>query len=469
MLGNGASAGDAAAAMYFTMAVTLPSRVGLAGDGVCIGFDSGKVTEEDPKGTAYQFLSAATAGVPTGPRAMATLHARLGLMRWEEVIAPAENLARFGQGVSRALAQDIALASQKISRSPDLRRSLSNQSGDLAREGDRIVQDELSAVLGGIRRRGAEYLHNGSFAERLSSSATTVGWPLTRAALREGRPQVGGALRLAYGRDFVYLPPPPAQGGLATAQLWEILTDLKNYDRGDAERRHLLAEVSARVNAGRAGWGGLSTARAQSLLSDAALEALIAGYDSGRHSAPAGAAAPLESNPFGAGFVVADRWGQSVACSFTQNALFGSGEVVPGTGLLLPAPAAPGAAGLTPMIIGNENTGDLRYASAANGGLAGPVAAIAVALEATLVGQPLQSAIAAPRVVHVGAPDVTWHEPELPAAAKQSLAGRGHNLREAPGLGGVNALYCTQGLLGGGESCDVATDPRGFGLAARAQ
>src|SRR3546814_11772293 len=48
-----------------------------------------------------------------------------------------------------------------------------------------------------------------------------------------------------------------------------------------------------------------------------------------RHApATAGATLPAVSNPFTAGFVVADRWSSAVACSFTMNGLFGAGRVI---------------------------------------------------------------------------------------------------------------------------------------------
>src|SRR3546814_20555313 len=44
-------------------------------------------------------------------------------------------------------------------------------------------------------------------------------------------------------------------------------------------------------------------------------------------------------NPWATGFVAVDRRGRAVACNVTQNDIFGSGRVAPGTGILLaPAP-----------------------------------------------------------------------------------------------------------------------------------
>ena len=69
VLGNGGTAVDAAVAMYFAMAVTLPSRVSLGGGGVCVLFQGG-----EKRGHAIEFLArAAPSGgmVPSGMRAMA--------------------------------------------------------------------------------------------------------------------------------------------------------------------------------------------------------------------------------------------------------------------------------------------------------------------------------------------------------------------------------------------------------------
>jgi gamma-glutamyltranspeptidase/glutathione hydrolase len=90
-------------------------------------------------------------------------------------------------------------------------------------------------------------------------------------------------------------------------------------------------------------------------------------------------------------------------------------------------------------------------------------------LETVGGGRVLDEALAMARVHHGGAPDVLWHEPGVNPAALAALRRRGHDLRQVPALGHVNAFFCPKGLKDEPGSCGVANDPRGFGLAYVAQ
>ena len=480
VLGNGGTAADAAVAMYFTMTVTMPSRVGIAGGGVCLAHNSGLGFQEgDPFDEAYVFLPDPAAPARpqlAGPRAMAVMHARHGAQRWELLLGEAERLARMGAGASRAFVTDLDAAAAFVSASPDLKAAFSNRSGALAREGDQIVRSQLSGLISGLRRQGAGYLYTGAFASRFVEAAGTIGVPLSVEELRDAGPVVTAPLSVPYGDNVAYFPPPPGSGGPLAAQLWGALTEVENYaGAGPAERAHLLAEAGQRAFAARGGWMGAAgsvDAGGSDLVSEAALERLMAGYSARQHNpAAAGAAAavPAVSNPYTAGFVTADAWGSVVTCSFSMGGLFGAGRTVPGTGVILPKPAVPGADNLSAAIISNPFNGTVYFAGTASGGLAAPAALARVMLESTDGSDDLAAAVAAPRVVNVGTPDITYHEPSLDAAVVSALRERGHDLRAESEVGRANALFCPEGLRAAPGGCLVETDKRGHGLAVVVQ
>jgi gamma-glutamyltranspeptidase/glutathione hydrolase len=477
VVGTGGTAADAAVAMYFAMTVTLPSRVGIAGGGVCLAYNSGLGYQESaPFAEVFQFLpDPASPGRPqlAGPRAMAVMHARHGAQRWELLLTEAERLARMGHGVSRAFATDLAAAADFVSATPALKAAFSNRAGTLAREGDEIMLEQLSGLISGLRRQGAGYLYTGAFANRFAESANQIGLSITAQDLRETLPTVAAPLTVPYGDNTAYFPPPPGGGGLLSAQMFGMLTEVENYDSAaPAERAHMLAEAGQRAFAARGGWLSEAGAGGGSLIAEAHLERLMAGYSARQHapvSESAATAVPAVSNPFTAGFVVADRWSSAVACSFTMGGLFGDGRIVPGTGVMLPKAASLGADNLSASIIASPFNGTLYFAGTASGGLAAPAALARVMLETQLAPDNLEAAVAAPRVVNVGVPDISYYEPSLDPGIVAALRQRGHSLQPETGVGRANALFCPGGLRFEPEGCQAATDRRGHGLSVRVQ
>jgi gamma-glutamyltranspeptidase/glutathione hydrolase len=113
----------------------------------------------------------------------------------------------------------------------------------------------------------------------------------------------------------------------------------------------------------------------------------------------------------------------------------------------------------------NETTREVTFAGAVSGGVvSGPVLANVVA-EIVETSASLEQSVARPRVFHPGDPDVVVVEQTVGEAVVAELATRGHEVRVAPELGRVNAIFCPEGLRNGNESCQFVTDPRAFGLA----
>ena len=83
------------------------------------------------------------------------------------------------------------------------------------------------------------------------------------------------------------------------------------------------------------------------------------------------------------GFTVMDRLGGAVACTFTMNRPFGTGRIIPGTGVFAaPPPPAVSVDDSALAVIFNANSGDAYLAISSTGG---PGAAAALTRVASAV------------------------------------------------------------------------------------
>jgi gamma-glutamyltranspeptidase/glutathione hydrolase len=474
VLSAGGTAADAAVAMYFTLAVTLPSEAGLGGGGVCLIHDPAEKAT-----VALDFLPRAAPGgrvaLPSSVRGMAALHARFGALRWEQLLSGAENLARFGTPMSRALAREAATAEDRLRGDPELAEVFFRPDGTLIDEGENYRQVNLAAAIGQIRLNGAGAFYVGPFAATLADAAQSIGAPLTTDALRETLPAFRDTLQVPVGNHLLHVAPPPAAGGVVAAQLVAMLTEGHDYDGvSEAERPHLFAEASKRAFADRTGWmqpDGSSGTDPATLLSSAHVRGLMSSYQPGSATLPEDLdpqPRAVPENPWATGFVAVDRRGRAVACNTTMNDIFGAGRVAPGTGIILapaPSPDGAGSTSLGPMIMSNAPTGEFFYAAAASGGTTAATALASLFLDTVIRDQPLPEAIKTPRLHHNGDPDVVFYEEGTPADVLISLGDRGEQMSEAGILGRAAAVWCQGGLPVEPDSCQAAADPRASGLA----
>lgn len=336
ILANGGNATDAAAAMFFAMAVTLPSAASLGSSGACIVHDDKTKAAE-----AFVFPPVAAAGtirgqaftVPTSVRGIALMHVRHGQIRWEQVVAPAERLARLGVPVSRALSRDLQAGGAMVLADKEAQRTFERRAGGMVAEGDLLIQGDLAGTLGSIRQRGGGDFFSGATARNLSQHVAELGGNLPVEALRNAVPQSGPPMAEDYGtfgRRRVYAAPAPAAGALALA-----------------------------------GWKGQ----------------------------PATGPVPTSTGGF-AGLAAADVKAGAAACTFSMGQLFGARIVVPGTGVLLGAPTPDGGS-VSPLIIANASNGEFTFAGAGGGGPTAPLAVGAVARATVEQDQEIGAVLAA--------------------------------------------------------------------------
>ncbi len=411
VLSAGGTAVDAAVAAGFAMAVTLPSRVGLGGGGACLVFDPDRGAAEAvlfPPGPRAATPGGADrpAAVPLLARGLFALHTRKPGRPFEELVAPAEQLARFGTEVGRGFAADLAAVAGPLLADPGARAAFAGPDGAPLGAGQRMVQPELAGTLGQLRTAGVGDLHQGTLARRLAEvSAAAGGGAFALEELRSGLPRLAAPLLLpSRGGDQVAFLPPPADGGLAAAASFAAVQ--AGADVRDAAARGLGAA---------AGWrqtGGDPAAQ---------LAAGAGGAPPGRPAAPRR-------------LMVFDRAGLAVSCAFTLNNLFGTGRTAPGMGFLLAA--APGIGAVQPALLAagiafNRNLRAFRMAAAGSGQEAAGIA------------------VGGPMALHL-------LRGQAPAAA---LA----NGSPEPGRTQLGA--CLSYLPGAPERCVALSDPRGAGVA----
>ena len=519
ILSAGGSAADAVTAMYFTQAVTLPSRAGLGGGGVCVAFDQATGTTRAldfsaPRSTVIAAGADRPTAVPGNPRGFFALQARYGKLLWRQVVTPGETLARFGYPMSRAFAQDVAAIGPALLADRAARRVFGARNNPAvgakanpgvgakanpavgakanpgvgakanpavgAKEGDKIEQLDLAGTLGMLRARGVGPFYSGPFARNFVAAAGRAGGTLTVEELRAYVPRWRDTVRVKMGNEVAHFAPPPAAASSQAAIVLATLIEQGDFADnkgalGEGVRAHLMAETAALSFADREGWldaQGQSTAAPADLVSQARIDALAAQIGPQRKldiSKLKPQPRNRQESPATASFMAADAAGNAVACSVTMNASFGTGRIAQGTGVLLaaaPDPSGRGPTGLAPMLLVNENSREFRMAAAAGGGVHAPVALAGVVARIRELGQSAKQAVSAPRVDNTGDPNVTLFEPGLSPAAQSLLTKLGHATAKVPRLGRVNVLSCPDGLPTRFVTCEQVSDPRGQGLAA---
>ena len=378
VLSAGGSAADAAVALGFMLSVTLPSRAGLGGGGACMAYASDRksVNEGVPEAVVFTPVAPASFGassdrpaaVPMLARGLYLLHARYGHLPFESLIAPAEQLARFGTPAPRALVRDIALVAGPLLEDPNA-RAVFSQGGAPLTEGQTLLQPDLAATLTRIRVSGVGDLYTGILARRIVQTSPLAGGPLALADLSGALPRMAPAIVLPNRRDKVAFLPPPADGGLAAAAAFAVLQSDPSAV-GVANSRALA--VAARWRQGGAD--------AQTLLTSAGLQE-----------------APMPPLPASTSFATLDKDGNAVACSVSMDNLFGTGRVLPGMGILLAAsPAAVPTPLYSAAIAWNENIHAFRAAVGGSGQAGAPMAVAVAMLNALRSNQPMPAAVPEP-------------------------------------------------------------------------
>ncbi len=512
ILAKGGNAVDAAVAVGFALAVTLPRAGNLGGGGFMVlhRAETGENIAIDYRETAPaaatpdMFLdadgkadpeksrdSALAVGVPGTVAGLALAHERYGSGRFTlaELIAPAARLAREGVPVEGDLLDSLLLAMPRLQRWPSTAPIFAKPDAETWKEGDRLIQADLASALETIGREGPRAFYIGPIADAIVSSVREAGGRMTRGDLERYQPIIREPVRGAYRGYQIISMPPPSSGGVHLIEMLNILEGytLKKLGAGSPAALHLMIEAMKLAYADRAEFLGdadVVHVPVERLTSKDYAAELRADIDPDR-ARPASEIRP-ESTALGPGlggvntthFSIVDQFGNAVANTTSLNLSYGSGLVAKGTGILLnntlddfaARPGAPNAFGLiggsanapgpgkrplssmTPTIVLKD--GKPQLVTGAPGGSRIITTVLQVIVNNLDFGQPIADAVAAPRVHHQWRPDETLVERTLPAATIRALEKRGHHVEVGSLFGSAHSIAVTpKGIVG-------AADPR---------
>ncbi len=515
VLERGGNAVDAAVAIGFALAVTVPKAGNIGGGGFMLVHiaDSNENAAIDYRETAPAATSADVflgpdqqadpaksrdsglgVGVPGTVAGLSLARDRFGSgkLTLAELVAPAVRLARDGVAIRDDLFDSLQRGQQRLARWPTAARIFLKSDGAAPALGDKLVQPELAEVLEAIGREGPRAFYVGPVADKIVTSVRQAGGLMTRRDLEDYTPIIRDPIYGTYRGYEIVSMPPPSSGGV---HLVEMLNILEGYPSGvvgsgSPTALHLQLEAMKLAYADRAQYLGDSDSvdvPLKHLISKTHAAELRQKIDV-RRATPAREIRPDIAVPAGGGntthFSVVDEAGNVVANTYTLNFNFGLGLVAEGTGILLnnelddfaAKAGAPNAFGLvggaanapgpdkrplssmTPTIVFKDTKPVL--VTGAPGGSRIITTVLQVIMNTIDGHMSIGDAISAPRVHHQWSPDEVVVEPNFPPDKVRALTALAHKVRFGPLFGSAHSIAIAPQVMTG------AADLRARGAAA---
>ena len=368
ILQQGGNAIDAAIAVQFTLAVTLPEAGNIGGGGFMVihtesGNDFIDYRETAPQAafrdmyldedgnvqrlkSLYGALASGTPGTVAG---MVKAHELYGTLPWASLVQPAVDLAQNGFVVHPKLARNVQNYIKRITS-----RQLDVNFADYfagVTAGEVFIQPELAATLTRIRDDGADGFYKGKTAQLIVDFMQRNNGLINYDDLAGYSAQQRQPVVTPWRDYTIVSAAPPSSGGIAIAQ-WLKMFDLLNPRIVDAEQSssnprlthnssqyiHLLAEIGKRVFADRAEYLGdpdFYNVPVAQLTNPEYIATRASGVKRNGISTTETIRPGLKESEQTTHFSILDKFGNAVSNTTTINLGFGNGVVVEGAGFLL--------------------------------------------------------------------------------------------------------------------------------------
>ncbi len=494
ILKEGGNAVDAAVATGLALAVVLP-RAGNLGGG---GFMIIHLKEEDrniaidyrekaPSGAFRDLFldengnydkkkaqfSLLSAGVPGSVAGFHHALMNYGTLSWEEVLKPAIRLAEEGFKIPHDLANTLASKRYRarLSSNEAAAKVFYKEDKSLYKEGEILVQNDLANTLRQLSEFGPDAFYKGEIAKLIVKEMERNGGLITLEDLSNYQIAERKPLNGQYKDYKIVSMPPSSSGGTHLIQMLNMLEEfpIKEMGFGSAESIHILAEVMKRAYADRSKYlGDTDFYKVPSSLTSKdyakSLNAFISKDKiTSSDEISAGNPFPYES-PDTTHFSVMDSFGNAVSNTYTLNFSYGSGMMIPGTGMLInnemddfsSKPGTPNGYGLlgseanaiegnkrplssmTPTIIFKNDEPYMVFGSP--GGSRIITTVLQVALNVMDHDMNIAQAVHSPRIHHQWLPEILMIESGFGPDTERLLTEKGYKLYPSSTMGSVQAI-----------------------------
>lgn len=358
VLEQGGNAFDAAVAVSAALSVVEPESSGLGGGGFFLLYRASDkkavfvdAREKAPASASRDMYldadknviprssidGARAAGVPGLPAGLAHVAEHYGRLSLAQSLAPAIKLA--SDGFPFGNKNRVMLGYRAKSLSPAAAK-LYLRGGEVAALGETIRNPDLAAVLRALGKSGAASFYQGDFAKRFSRGVIAAGGLISVEDLAAYQVVEREPIRLQYGGYDVITAPPPSSGGIALAEILNMIGPFEIAQRGSVARTHVLVEAMRRAYRDRSIYLGdpdqvqmpmdmlLSPYYAAGLRASISLERATPSA-----SLPGTQASGAREDT--THFSIVDADGSLAAVTQTVNLPYGSGVVIAGTGFML--------------------------------------------------------------------------------------------------------------------------------------
>ena len=507
ILRQGGNAIDAAVATALTLAVVLPRAGNLGGGGFMLIYSNelqktiaidyremapAKASRDmfldnkgnyDRKKAQFSLLSA---GVPGTVAGLYYALEKYGTLSWNEVLDPAINLAENGFKVPHDLSSVLTNYKNRLTANQATAEAYYKKNKVPYKVGEVMKLPDLAWSLKKLKQYGPSAFYQGEIAKKIVAEMERNGGLITLKDLGNYKVKERVPIKGTYKGYEIVSMPPSSSGGVHLIQMLNMLEpfSLNEMGFGSAETIHLLSEVMKRAYSDRSKYLGdtdfvevplkglTSKTYAKNLLKEISLSKVTSSKDIS-HGNPL----PYES-PDTTHFSVMDDRGNVVSNTYTLNFSYGSGIVIPGTGILMNnemddfsskkgVPNAYGLVGfeaneiqgrkrplssMTPTIVFKDGKPYLVLGSP--GGSRIITTVLQVVLNVLEHKMNIKKAVISPRIHHQWLPDVLLVEEGFSSDTLSLLKAKGHTIRPSRTMGSVQAIVSS------GDYFYGAADPR---------